>query len=137
VTQRSGIEAVVLAAGASRRAGKDNKLLYRLDGESLVVRAARAGLSSRCDRVIVVTGFDAQEVEAQLRGLDVMVARNSDYSSGMASSLRCGLKRADRSSQAVLILLADMPWVKGPVDHRAHARRSARQSGTLAEEVLR
>ena len=62
------VAAVVLAAGGSRRLGEPKQLL-RLSGQPLVRRAALAALGSRAERVLVVTGARAREVEAALAGL--------------------------------------------------------------------
>ena len=42
MADRSGVAAILLAAGQSRRMGATNKLLMDIDGEPMVRRAARA-----------------------------------------------------------------------------------------------
>ena len=53
-----------------RRMG-ENKLLFRLDGETLVARAVRRAAEAGLDPVLVVVGHDAARVERALDGLPV------------------------------------------------------------------
>jgi CTP:molybdopterin cytidylyltransferase MocA len=62
------ITAIVLAAGASTRMGR-NKLLLEVEGETLVRRAVRAAAGAGLGRVVVVLGHDQARVRAQLDGL--------------------------------------------------------------------
>jgi molybdenum cofactor cytidylyltransferase len=104
------VAAVVLAAGSSRRMGGPNKLLAEIDGGSVVARTVDAALASRAALVVVVTGHEAARVRAALAGRDVRFAHNRRHASGLASSLRRGLRVLDAVDGA-LICLADMPWV--------------------------
>ena len=54
---------VILAAGLGRRLGGIPKALYELDGRPLALRAAHALADAGHDRVVLVTGFGADEVE--------------------------------------------------------------------------
>ncbi|MFT3697021.1 MAG: NTP transferase domain-containing protein [Kofleriaceae bacterium] len=103
------IAAVILAAGNSSRMGA-NKLLVELDGEPLIRHAARAALGSRAARVVVVTGNMADDVRSALAGLDVTFAHNDQFATGMASSLRAGV-RAVEDARGAMILLGDMPKI--------------------------
>jgi molybdenum cofactor cytidylyltransferase len=107
------VAALVLAAGSSQRMGSGNKLLQAIGGVPMVRRAANAALASRCTSVTVVTGFAAEEVQACLAGLDVNFAHNAAHPSGMASSLRRGLAALPADADAVVVLLADMPFIHG------------------------
>jgi molybdenum cofactor cytidylyltransferase len=110
--RRPRVAAVVLAAGASRRMGRANKLLADLDGDPLIARAVDAALASRAANVIVVTGYQAARVRAALAGRDVEFAHNRYYTGGLSSSLRRGLRALDAAFDGALICLGDMPWVR-------------------------
>jgi len=112
------IAALVLAAGQSRRAGHRNKLLAEVDGTPLVRRVADAVLASRARPVTVVTGYDRLAVEAALADAAVATVCNPDYASGMASSLRAGVKALPPDIDGVVVVLADMPDVRGAVIDR-------------------
>jgi len=105
------VAALVLAAGASSRMGGSNKLLCEIDGVPMIERAVRAALDSRCAQVVVVTGHQAERIEAALPSGRVNLVRNPDYAAGLAGSLRRGVLSLPVEVDAVLIQLADMPWV--------------------------
>jgi molybdenum cofactor cytidylyltransferase len=103
---------VVLAAGASTRFGR-NKLLLHLNGDSLARRAAKAALEGGLDPVVVVLGHDADRIGQELSGLPVRTIVNADHARGMNTSLRAGVGAVPKDVAAVVVLLADMPFVTG------------------------
>jgi len=105
------VAAILLAAGQSRRMGRQNKLLAEFGGEPLIRRSAKAALASRASPVIVVTGHMDGKIRAALDGLDVTFAHNADYAEGLASSLKRGLDAVPADCAAALIMLADMPAI--------------------------
>jgi len=102
--------AIVLAAGTSSRMGA-NKLLTEIDGEPLVRRVVEAAIASGAGSVVVVTGNEAEHVQTALAGCDVRLVNNPDFSSGLSSSLRSGLKALPQDCDGAVILLGDMPAV--------------------------
>jgi molybdenum cofactor cytidylyltransferase len=105
------VAAVVLAAGASTRLGR-NKLLLDLGGESVVRRAVRTAIEARLDPVIVVLGHEAERVREELVGLRCEVIVNPDHARGAGTSLRAGVARvAATGAEALVLMLADMPLV--------------------------
>ena len=103
------VAAVLLAAGSSTRMGR-NKLLLSLGGDTVVRRAVQAAIDSGVDRVVVVLGHEADLVRPQLEGLACEVILNPDHSRGVGTSLHAGI-RAAADADAVVVLLADMPFV--------------------------
>lgn len=111
------VAALVLAAGQSSRMGGGNKLLAEVGGVPMVLRATNAALASRATSVTVVTGHQAEAVEAALAGRKLAIVRNPDHGQGMSTSLRCGLAALPADAQAVVVLLGDMPRITaGHVD---------------------
>ena len=112
----SRIAGVVLAAGGSKRMGVPKQLLA-LEGASLVRRAARVVLASRCDDVFVVVGAHAAEVTKEIDDLAVRVLENRRWHEGLASSIRTAVTAAGALPQpavdAILLTLVDQPAV-GP-----------------------
>jgi molybdenum cofactor cytidylyltransferase len=106
------IGAIVLAAGLSSRMGA-NKLLQEWRGKPLLRWTVEAALASEARPVIVVTGYEASNTEAALRGLDVVFVRNPGYRDGLSGSLKAGLSALPDSADGALIMLGDMPEV-GP-----------------------
>lgn len=105
------IAAVVLAAGRSTRMGPANKMLADIAGQPMVRWVAEAALASRARPVVVVTGHMAAEVSSALAGLDVTLVANPDYATGLASSLKAGIRALPPSYDGALILLGDMPRI--------------------------
>ena len=109
------VAAIVLAAGRSTRfsggAAGATKLVAEIDGAPLVRLAVEAALGSGAAPVIVVTGHAREQVMAALAGLDVIEARNPDFASGIASSVKAGISVAPQASAAALVFLGDMPRV--------------------------
>ena len=104
------LAAVVLAAGRSRRLGRP-KAWLRLDGEALVVRAARLSVGAGCAPVVVVAGRDGETdtaeparvreaVDGLGRGVIEVVPGEPDGDT--LASLRRGLERVPRGAALVL-----------------------------------
>jgi molybdenum cofactor cytidylyltransferase len=53
----------------------------------------------------------ADEVTAAIRGLDVTLVANPDYATGLASSLRAGIRAVPEECAGALVLLGDMPRI--------------------------
>lgn len=107
------VGAVVLAAGTSKRAGNNNKLLARVDGDVMVRRVVKTALDAEVSPVVVVVGHEAARVRAALEDLRVTFVHNDDYASGMGTSIAAGI-RAIRAAgaDAALVALGDMPFVR-------------------------
>jgi molybdenum cofactor cytidylyltransferase len=104
-----GVVGVVLAAGGSERMGRPKQTLPL--GHGTVLGAAVAGAeASRLDRVVVVTGAAAPEVEAGFVPQRAVIVRNPQWEAGNMSSLLVGIDAAG-DADAVVHLLGDMPGV--------------------------
>jgi molybdenum cofactor cytidylyltransferase len=104
------IGAIVLAAGMSSRMGS-NKLVARVAGKPLIRHVVEAALSSEAAPVIVVTGNAAATVRNAISPLAPLFVENPDYSKGLSSSLKCGLKALPADCDGAVVLLGDMPGV--------------------------
>jgi molybdenum cofactor cytidylyltransferase len=110
-SDRAGpVAGIVLAAGFSTRMGQ-NKLLLRLDGESILRRAVRRALSAGLDPVIVVLGHEAERGRDELAELAVHPVVNPDPSRGIRTSRQAGIAAVPAQACAAVLLLADMPFV--------------------------
>src|SRR5690606_37767368 len=109
---RHSIGAIVLAAGASSRLGQPKQLI-RVSGKTLLERAVDALLEEpRIWPVVVVVGATAPEVRSVVSRRPVLVAENSAWAEGMASSLRTGLatlRQFSRHMDAAFFALCDQP----------------------------
>ena len=51
-------------------------------------------------------------MEAAVADLDISVAFNPEFASGLASSLKAGLAATPSDAAGALVLLGDMPWIE-------------------------
>jgi molybdenum cofactor cytidylyltransferase len=77
-----------------------------------VRRVVEAALATRARPVVVVTGYARESVEAALADLEIGVAFNPRFASGLASSLSAGLSATPRNVAGALVLLGDMPLIE-------------------------
>ena len=102
---------IVLAAGGSSRYGKCKQLID-INGASLI-RAAINKLSSilRHEQIYVVVGANSEDVIHGIEGLPVNVIHNTHWQTGIASSLKAGIKSIKPGCKAVMITLCDQPLI--------------------------
>jgi molybdenum cofactor cytidylyltransferase len=106
----AGTWALILAAGASRRMGTPKQLLD-WEGQPLVCRAVQSAQAVLGDRVLLITGCCAGEVESATAASGVRCLSNPDWSEGIASSVRTGVAALPADSEGVLICSCDQPGV--------------------------
>lgn len=122
------IACIVLAAGAARRFGEENKLLAPLAGPPVVHRTVENVLAASFDDVVVVLGRDADDVRRALDDLPLRFAVNPRYAEGMSTSLRAGVDALSATADAALIALGDQPSVTPAILNRiAAAYRASRK----------
>ncbi len=105
------VHAVVLAAGRSSRMGGPNKLMAHFSGKPLIRQTVERALASKVSGAVVVTGHQAARIRETLDGLDIGVAHNPDFTSGLSSSLKTGMAAVPDDAAGMLVLLGDMPAV--------------------------
>jgi len=104
------VRTVILAAGASRRLGF-NKLCIRINGEVVIRRTVRLFLEAGTGEIVVVTGFEREKIEEELKGLPVAFAVNERHEEGMSASVKAALPLI-RHADAALFHLGDKPFVE-------------------------
>jgi molybdenum cofactor cytidylyltransferase len=102
------IGAIVLAAGSSSRMPGSQKLLLEFDGRPMVRHAVEAASEGGCHQVVVV--YSANDVKDAVEGVAELV-HNPDAHTGMASSLKVGLRAMRPEIEAAVVLLGDQPLV--------------------------
>ena len=106
------VAAIVLAAGKSSRMGETNKLLAKINEKPLVRISVESVLNSKVDSVTVVTGHMAEDISKTLSGLNINILKNESYKAGLSTSLAMGIQSLPTDVDAVLIVLADMPFIE-------------------------
>jgi CTP:molybdopterin cytidylyltransferase MocA len=102
------IGAIVLAAGSSSRMSGPQKLLLEFEGKPMVRHAIESASDGGCQQVVVV--YSAREVKAAV-GDAAELVHNPDAQTGMASSLKVGLRALRPEIEAAAVLLGDQPLV--------------------------
>jgi len=106
------VEGVVLAAGLSTRSGQFKMTLPL--GSKTVLERAIEGMAPFVERVIVVTGWQAERLRALLAGrADVTLVHNARYREGMFSSVCAGA--AEVRARRFFLLPGDQPLVPAQV----------------------
>ncbi len=101
---------IIISAGLSGRMGKFKPLL-NYKGKSFIQNIALK-LNSVCDKIIIVTGYNANEVEEDINQLNINskieFVFNSNYEKGMLTSLQAGLAKA-MESDWIIYHFVDQP----------------------------
>jgi molybdenum cofactor cytidylyltransferase len=128
--------AVLLAAGASKRFGTDNKLLAEINGRPMVRVVADALLGAGCiDGVLVVTGHDDQSIRRVLESLPVRFIFNADWRDGMGTSIAFGVSKLSAALDGAAIVPGDMPFLTSNVIERLGARFEERNGTSIVFPV--
>ena len=106
------ISAIVLAAGQSKRMGGDNKLMKKYNKKYLINHIVGTLIKSKVNKIIVVLGFQKSKVrKITVKNKKINFVFNKNYKSGMASSIKTGLKRILKKNIGFLVVQADMPLI--------------------------
>jgi molybdenum cofactor cytidylyltransferase len=102
--------AIILAAGESKRMGKLKPLL-RFNDKTFLDQIISVLKRSDADRITVVLGAEAEAVKktVDLSGTNVVI--NKDYQKGQLSSLIAAIKETPQETDAILLCLADAPFI--------------------------
>lgn len=113
------VGAIVLAAGRSARMGRPKQLLP-FSGNILAWQVVNEALKAGLSRVVLVLGYKADEIRAALKSrmrsyprLETIV--NEDFDRGMSTSIIAGLSAIETTHDYMMILLADMPFIRREV----------------------
>lgn len=105
--------AIILAAGFSTRMGVLKPLLV-VNGRTFLAHAAQTFLDAGISTILVVTGHQAPQVEAEARRLGLLYRRNTRFAEGMYTSICTGIEALKASCpevQGVFLLPVDIPFV--------------------------
>ncbi|HJX23923.1 MAG TPA: nucleotidyltransferase family protein [Candidatus Bathyarchaeia archaeon] len=108
------ISIIVLAAGKSTRFGA-NKLLSDVQGVSMIRRVVAEAVASAADETVVVLGFEAERVKAELLGIGCRFVLNEGFEVGQSSSVKKGVEAVSDHAEAALILPGDVAFISSGV----------------------
>ena len=106
------ISSILLAAGQSKRMNGENKLARKIQGIPLIKHSVKNILFSSIDELIVVLGYQKDIIEKLIdKHEKIKFVFNKNFESGMASSIKAGLKNLSKKTEDFFICLGDMPMV--------------------------
>ena len=106
------ISVILLAAGQSRRMFGENKLLKKYKNKYLINHILGTLIKSKVTKIIVVLGFQNLKVKKIiLKNKKIECIYNKNHRSGMASSIKAGLKKISVKNKGFLIVQADTPHI--------------------------
>ena len=101
---------IILAGGYSSRA-ESNKMVLKYKNTE-IIRHAIMAMQDYCTRVIVVTGHYHNDILEVVKDFEkVKVVRNLNYSQGMFSSVKVGVREVDDD---FFVTPGDYPLIKKP-----------------------
>jgi molybdenum cofactor cytidylyltransferase len=103
------VSAVLLAAGSSTRMGGVNKLLLPWKSSTVIGHTVQQLLSSGAGEVIVVTGYQPEQVKKAISEFRVAIVHNPMHAAGMTGSIQAGVAAA--AGDAYMICLGDLPSI--------------------------
>jgi len=115
------INAIVLAAGESKRMGKSKPLL-RFNDKTFLDQIISALKVSDVDRITVVLGAKAEMIKnsIDLSGTNIVI--NKDYQKGQLSSLIAAIEDTPQETDAILVCLVDNPFITKEVINKIIAK---------------
>ena len=125
------IDAIILAAGRSRRMGTQ-KLLLPFAGQTVIGHVVDQALAGQVRRVIAVAADEHGSVASALSNKPVGLVVNPDVEGEMLSSVRVGLRALSADASAALIVLGDQPSLRGELVRRLIAAFEASNKGIVA-----
>ncbi|MDD4644375.1 MAG: nucleotidyltransferase family protein [Bacteroidales bacterium] len=113
----TGIWAIVLAAGESRRMGSP-KMILPYEGKTIIERVLDNILVSDVDQVVTILGCYREEILKITGNYPVKHFYNSNYKEGMFTSVQCGFRFLPDDFRAVILFLGDQPMAETAVINR-------------------
>jgi molybdenum cofactor cytidylyltransferase len=93
----------------------DLKQLLPLGDSTILEKTIDNLLKSRVKEVVVVLGYRAGEITSRIDCKPICLVVNPRYSRGMGSSILEGIKRVRPEAEAVMLALADQPFIDSSI----------------------
>lgn len=109
------VSCVVLAAGSSRRMGRD-KLFLPLKGKTVLEHTVQNAAAAGMGEVIIVTRPESSGIVGKtLAAAKVKVIINPLHHRGISSSLKAGIAAVSPLAQGIIFALGDQPFIPAEV----------------------
>jgi len=105
------VSAIILSAGTSSRFGDKNKLLKPFMDSSILEHVVKTITTLPILEVILVTGYEQDKIAEAVKDYNVQIINNTEYQTGIASTIKCGISAASQKTEGYMICLGDMPYI--------------------------
>jgi len=105
------VAAIILAAGLSKRMGRD-KLQLMLGNKTILRHVIDNVLQSDASDVVLVTGPEFKKIDYTSKKYDrLKIIKNDNQELGKSGSIKLGLKQIPDDIKAAIFVMADQPFV--------------------------
>ena len=105
------IDCFILAAGMSKRMGNQNKLLKKINNNTILNQTLNNHIESKINNINLILGHQKNIVLEYIDKNKVFIIENNNFKSGMLSSILKIDENISDDTGGILISLADMPFV--------------------------
>ena len=105
------IDCFILAAGMSKRMGDENKLLKKINNNTILNQTLMNHIESKVNSINLILGHQKDIVLKYIDQNNIFIIENNNYKSGMLSSILKINENISDETIGILISLADMPFV--------------------------
>lgn len=105
------IDCFILAAGMSKRMGNKNKLLKKINNNTILNQTLINHIESKINNINLILGHQKDIVLKYIDQNKIYIIENNNYKNGMLSSILKINENIDNETKGILISLADMPFV--------------------------
>ena len=105
------IDCFILAAGMSKRMGNENKLLKKINNNTILNQTLKNHIESKINKINLILGYQKNIILKQINQNKIFIIENNNFKSGMLSSILKIDENISDDTKGVLISLADMPFV--------------------------
>ena len=131
MTASKKIAAIVLAAGQSKRMGRDNKLLLPYGQGTVLSHVLGQINQAAINDIYVITGHEKDLVEQEVRKYNGVAIYNDLYEEGLSTSVKAGIAALPKDIDAVMIILGDMPNMSADILRKIMAAYNLAQGQSI------
>ncbi len=125
------IAALVLAAGQSKRMGRENKLLLPYEQGTVLSHVLGQINQAGIGDIYVITGHEKDLVEQEVRKNNGIAVYNDLYEEGLSTSVKAGIAALPKDTDAVMIILGDMPNISADILRKIMAAYNVAQAQSI------
>ena len=105
------IDCFILAAGMSKRMGNENKLLKKINNNTILNQTLKNHIESKIHNINLILGHQKDFILKHIEQNKIFIIENNNFKSGMLSSILKINENISEETTGILISLADMPFV--------------------------